>query len=537
MAQFTTIYGLQERSTDPPGTTKLLRIKIIKGENLAKKDIFGASDPYVKVSLFRGDRDTGIIDSASTTVIKKSLNPLWNEEFIFRVNSRDNRLLLELFDSNRMTRDDFLGLVEIPLSLTSVAQETPGIEITPKSYILRPRTTKSRVRGSLWLYIGYLPQAEQENAGTEEETASGENQTESPGWEMVDVANSLNEAGASGPTNDTNTPQLPEGWEMKVDQHSGKTFYVNHNDQSTHWEPPVLTGSGNNLPEGWEERMDGNGRTVYINKINRTTQWERPTEAARTTTVQDQEDNRRQAARMYRRHISVEDTISLNDNSPATSPSAPERPVTSPRHRPTENGDMPQRSGSMSLLQNQRHHGRSASNSRTSSPSTIDEEPLPPGWGMGTAPNGRIFYIDHSAKTTSWEDPRKTYRTGSLRLQSLTDTPGMMHRPSSNEDLLLNLGPLPPSWEERTHADGRVFYINHNNRTTQWEDPRLKKLGGPAVPYSRDYKRKHDYFRSKLRKPQNIPNKIDIKVKRESIFEDSYRVISSIKRVDILKAR
>lgn len=29
------------------------------------------SDPYVKVSLFRGDRDTGYIDSASTTVIKK----------------------------------------------------------------------------------------------------------------------------------------------------------------------------------------------------------------------------------------------------------------------------------------------------------------------------------------------------------------------------------------------------------------------------------------------------------------------------------
>jgi hypothetical protein len=42
---------------------------------------------------------------------------------------------------------------------------------------------------------------------------------------MVDVANSLNEAGASGPTNDTNTPQLPEGWEMKVDSHSGKTFH------------------------------------------------------------------------------------------------------------------------------------------------------------------------------------------------------------------------------------------------------------------------------------------------------------------------
>ena len=29
------------------------------------------SDPYVKISLFRGDIDTGVIDSAQTTVIKK----------------------------------------------------------------------------------------------------------------------------------------------------------------------------------------------------------------------------------------------------------------------------------------------------------------------------------------------------------------------------------------------------------------------------------------------------------------------------------
>lgn len=38
---------------------------------------------------------------------------------------------------------------------------------------------------------------------------------------------------------------------------------------------------------------------------------------------------------MYRRHISVEDTISLTDTSPAASPSAPERPPL-PARRPTE---------------------------------------------------------------------------------------------------------------------------------------------------------------------------------------------------------
>jgi E3 ubiquitin-protein ligase NEDD4 len=31
--------------------TKLLRLKVIAGHNLAKKDIFGASDPYTRIDL------------------------------------------------------------------------------------------------------------------------------------------------------------------------------------------------------------------------------------------------------------------------------------------------------------------------------------------------------------------------------------------------------------------------------------------------------------------------------------------------------
>ena len=30
---------------------------------------------------------------------------------------------------------------------------------------------------------------------------------------------------------------------------------------------------------------------------------------------------------------------------------------------------------------------------------------------------------------------------------------------------------LPPGWEERRDDFGRVFYVNHSNRTTQWEHP------------------------------------------------------------------
>lgn len=31
--------------------------------------------------------------------------------------------------------------------------------------------------------------------------------------------------------------------------------------------------------------------------------------------------------------------------------------------------------------------------------------------------------------------------------------------------------PLPPFWEKNETADGRVFYINHRTKTTQWEHP------------------------------------------------------------------
>lgn len=33
--------------------------------------------------------------------------------------------------------------------------------------------------------------------------------------------------------------------------------------------------------------------------------------------------------------------------------------------------------------------------------------------------------------------------------------------------------PLPPGWEEKVDNLGRTYYVNHNNRTTQWHRPSL----------------------------------------------------------------
>lgn len=43
-------------------------------------------------------------------------------------------------------------------------------------------------------------------------------------------------------------------------------------------------------------------------------------------------------------------------------------------------------------------------------------------------------------------------------------------------NLHANFGELPPGWEQAKTQDGRIYYINHNTRTTTWEDPRITAM-------------------------------------------------------------
>jgi E3 ubiquitin-protein ligase NEDD4 len=457
----TTDLGTIEDSTG----IKLLRLKVFAGHNLAKKDIFGASDPYVRIDLIR-NADDSVIDSVYTKTKKKTLNPKWEEEFIFRVNPNNHRLLLEVFDENRLTRDDFLGMVELPLH--NIPSERPGRTISQKYYILRPRSARSKVKGHLQLYHAYLTSED-----SEETQSIPENE---PGWEVVDVEN---------------------GHEEQVAQ-------------------PIVMPSGapssilSLLPAGWEERQDANGRTYFVNHVARTTQWDRPTD---TTSINDDQTQQRSldSAQEFRRrvHISVDQNggpIPPTNEETINEPVTPAGPSNS-------------------------HNINSGTAQRVSSASPQTNDGLPSGWSLQVAPNGRIFFIDHNSKTTTWVDPR----TGKA-----SPTPNQTNVPNRPKfSTVDDLGPLPDGWEERVHTDGRIFFIDHNTRVTQWDDPRLNNpnIAGPAVPYSRDYKRKYEYLLLKLPRPANVPNKFEIKVSRSNIFEDSYRAINSISRVELLKTK
>lgn len=42
---------------------------------------------------------------------------------------------------------------------------------------------------------------------------------------------------------------------------------------------------------------------------------------------------------------------------------------------------------------------------------------------------------------------------------------------SSSADFENEEEPLPEGWQERLDANGRIFYVDHTNRRTQWERP------------------------------------------------------------------
>uniref|UniRef100_A0A8C1RML5 E3 ubiquitin-protein ligase NEDD4-like n=1 Tax=Cyprinus carpio TaxID=7962 RepID=A0A8C1RML5_CYPCA len=283
----------------------------------------------------------------------------------------------------------------------------------------------------------------------------------------------------------------------------------------------ALTTPG--LPPGWEERRDPKGRTYYVNHNNRSTTWTRPI-------LQHTEDGASTSAVAAGGATAAATT--------ASTPSSSSGHLSEPQVRRPRSLSSPTVTLSSSLEGANNAQIRRAVKDTVSNPQSPQPSPysspksqhkanqsfLPPGWEMRIAPNGRPFFIDHNSRTTTWEDPRLKYPVH-LRTKASLD-PG-------------DLGPLPPGWEERVHADGRTFYIDHNTKKTQWEDPRLQSpaITGPAVPYSREFKQKYDYFRKKLKKPADIPNRFEMKLHRNNILEESYRRIMSLKKPDSLKAR
>ncbi|KAF5304566.1 hypothetical protein FQA39_LY09617 [Lamprigera yunnana] len=81
------------------------------------------------------------------------------------------------------------------------------------------------------------------------------------------------------------------------------------------------------------------------------------------------------------------------------------------------------------------------------------EIPLPDGWDFARDYDGKVYFIDHNSKKTTWIDPRDRF----TKPQTFADCVG-------NE--------LPIGWEEAYDGQIGPYFINHMCQSTQLEDPR-----------------------------------------------------------------
>ncbi|XP_068078247.1 synaptotagmin-7b isoform X2 [Danio rerio] len=92
-------------------TANIITVSIIKARNLKAMDIGGTSDPYVKVWLMNKDKR---VEKKKTVVMKRCLNPVFNESFPFDVPAhvlRETTIVITVMDKDRLSRNDVIGKI------------------------------------------------------------------------------------------------------------------------------------------------------------------------------------------------------------------------------------------------------------------------------------------------------------------------------------------------------------------------------------------------------------------------------------------
>ena len=253
------------------------------------------------------------------------------------------------------------------------------------------------------------------------------------------------------------------------------------------------------LPAGWERREDNLGRTYYVDHNTRSTTWQRP-----NAHYNERDQRTQMEANMQMERRAHQNRMLPEDRTGASSPSLQEQQNSSPSN-----------SNAVSMM--------------ATGATTAGTGELPAGWEQRHTPEGRAYFVDHNTRTTTWVDPRRQQYIRMYGNNPAGNNTTIQQQPVSQ------LGPLPSGWEMRLTNTARVYFVDHNTKTTTWDDPRLPSSLDQGVPqYKRDFRRKLIYFRSQpaLR---ILSGQCHVKVRRGAIFEDSYAEIMRQSATDLKK--
>lgn len=492
---------------------------MVAADALYKRDVFRLPDPFAVITVDGGQTST-------TSVIRKTLNPYWNESFDFDV-TPGSILAVQIFDHKKFKKKDqgFLGVINVVVS-EAIDLQIGGEEMITRD--LRKSNDNLVVNGKLILNLSTNVETPIRSTtnNNNNNTAASANSTPngsaaavtangggSNSLQVPDVSRLSMNGGSSSGVNSPATPGSPQqGGNTDSPPPPAHSNYNNNDGRQQVYS--TFEDQFGRLPPGWERRTDNLGRTYYVDHNTRTTTWIRPSA----------DENEQRQARQNETNIERQrhQSRTLPEDSRGTSPRPTSTNGGDRQSSPSPNGRSTSPNGTPSSSSN-----ANAVQLMNSGQTTAALGELPSGWEQRFTPEGRPYFVDHNTRTTTWVDPR--------RQQYIR-----MYGPNANnatiqQQPVSQLGPLPSGWEMRLTNTARVYFVDHNTKTTTWDDPRLPSSLDQNVPqYKRDFRRKLIYFRSQpaLR---ILPGQCHIKVRRDHIFEDSYQEIMRQSPQDLKK--
>ncbi|CAF0978706.1 unnamed protein product [Rotaria sp. Silwood1] len=147
--------GKLEYSLDYDFQKQELKVEVIQAQELPAMDMSGTSDPYVKVYVLPDKKK-----KFETKVYRKTLNPVFNETFIFKNLAYGEiggkTLVFAVYDFDRFSRHDQIGEVQIPLNTVDLGKVIREIkDLTPPP---GEREAENKL-GDICFSLRYVPTA------------------------------------------------------------------------------------------------------------------------------------------------------------------------------------------------------------------------------------------------------------------------------------------------------------------------------------------------------------------------------------------
>ncbi|KAJ6228521.1 c2 domain-containing protein [Anaeramoeba flamelloides] len=135
-----------------------LYVRVIEAKGIHGADLGGKSDPYciLKINdeeINKKRKKKGFEFAGKTSTKTKTLHPKWSETFILETIPGDEEtdfLRVQLFDHDKVSNDDSIGMVKIPLSTFVNGQPHDGW------YDIKPMK-KEKAKGQIHLLVHYCP--------------------------------------------------------------------------------------------------------------------------------------------------------------------------------------------------------------------------------------------------------------------------------------------------------------------------------------------------------------------------------------------